>query len=322
MRVGKTDRWNSDQWNLNHQTPLTENSLTSVLQSLLGVNYNLFVIKCGVIDTVRRNVVELNVVFYKYIQRARLVKSLRMALLIATGVFKVKPPLFHVRLAQGFVIPTSVVFQLETILTQAFGKPFQLNLYNIAQIADPRYGKLNSDVRNSIEFFLRGQQNRLQRTGGDRSWPPLESRLEATWINPLAIRDSYPQYKAYSNLAYSVDVLMATLYTSIYTLSNLLADVIVRGLLRNMKQHKQFLALIETTIGHLRSFHNWPFKPLDWCIALHGKIGSGTIRSRSHYIKVGYLPLQTIVLPIDYTYRSAETKFGAIGVKIWLRCPE
>jgi ribosomal protein S3 len=48
-------------------------------------------------------------------------------------------------------------------------------------------------------------------------------------------------------------------------------------------------------------------------------LGSGTVRSRSFYIKTGYLPLQTIMLPIDYAYRSAETKFGSIGVKIWMR---
>jgi ribosomal protein S3 len=81
------------------------------------------------------------------------------------------------------------------------------------------------------------------------------------------------------------------------------------------------LTLVETTVMHLRTFTNWPFKPMDWCIALHGKIGSGVIRSRSQYIKIGYLPLQSISLPVNYTYRQADTKYGSIGVKVWMRHP-
>jgi hypothetical protein len=79
----------------------------------------------------------------------------------------------------------------------------------------------------------------------------------------LAIRDNYPRYKAFSSLAYSTDVMLITLYASIYALSNLMADLIIRGLLRNMKRHKQFLTLVETTVMHLRTFTNWPFKPMD-----------------------------------------------------------
>ena len=112
---------------------------------------------------------------------------------------------------------------------------------------------------------------------------------------------------------------MIMMYACIYSLSSLLADVIIRGLLRNMKRHKQFLSLLRVTMKHYRSFHNWPFKPFDWCIVINGKIGSGTARSRSTYIKTGFLPLQTISFPVDYAYRQANTKFGSIGVKVWLR---
>jgi hypothetical protein len=70
------------------------------------------------------------------------------------------------------------------------------------------------------------------------------------------LRDSYRAYKSYSNLAYFLDLLMVTLYASVYSLSNLMADVIARGLLRNMKRHKQFLTAVETVINHFRSFDN------------------------------------------------------------------
>jgi len=49
---------------------------------------------------------------------------------------------------------------------------------------------------------------------------------------------------------------MVTLYSSVYSLSDLMADVVVRGLLRNMKRHKQFIGAIQTVIEHFRSFDN------------------------------------------------------------------
>jgi len=70
------------------------------------------------------------------------------------------------------------------------------------------------------------------------------------------LRNSYRPYKAYNNLAYLLDVILITLYTSVYSTSELLADVIARGLLRNMKRHKQFLRSIETAIEHFRTFEN------------------------------------------------------------------
>lgn len=317
-RLGKISRWNSEQWNLNKTLSLTESTLETILQGYLGNTYNMFIIKCNLIDNIS-NGIEANIVFYKYIQRSRIVKSRRLLLLIAAGVFKNKPPLVHIRMSQGFMLPLAVVSNLELMLQNAFTQNIRLTFFNIGQIANTNFSKLDQNAIQSIRYFMTGQEKRLAQTKGAQAWPPFESRVESTWINPLAIRDSYSRYKAFSSLAYSTDVLLVTLYSSIYSLSNLMADVIIRGLLRNMKRHKQFLSLIELTIEHFRSFTNWPFKPLDWRIAIHGKIGSGVIRSRSHYIKTGFLPIQTISFPVDYTYRQADTKFGSIGVKVWMR---
>lgn len=55
------------------------------------------------------------------------------------------------------------------MLADSFGQSFRLNFYNISQIADTRYGKLDKNLRASIDFFLRGQQKRLEWTNGERS---------------------------------------------------------------------------------------------------------------------------------------------------------
>jgi hypothetical protein len=319
LRVGKVDRWSSDQLNLNQSMALTADTIQTILQSYLGNTFNLFIVNCTLRGDVQTNAINVSAVFYKYIQRARLVKTRRMAFLIAIGAFKTKPPLYYVRLAQGFVVPFAVIIHLEALLNRAFNVTLRLKLYNITQIAEYPQSKASQHVMDSIADFTRRQEERLNMTDGARSWPPLESYVERNWLNPLAIRGAHQRYKSFNKLVYSVDSWLVILYASMYNLSNLLADLIVRGLLRNMKRHKQFLALVETTIEHFRSYNNWPFKPYDWCIAVNGKVGSGTIRSRSYYIKTGYLPLQTIMEPIDYVYRSAATKFGSVGVKIWMR---
>jgi hypothetical protein len=319
LRVGQMGRWNSDHLNLNQSLGLSGDTIQTILQSYLGSLFNMFVVKCDLRDNISTNSFDVSVVFYKYIQRARLVKSRRMALLIAAGLFKTKPPLYYVRLAQGFVIPMPVIIHLESLLYETFNVPVRLHFYNMTELQNYNFTKLDATTLKSIENFKHHQRERLAQTANARSWPPLESLVERRRLNPLQIRDMNPRLKSHANLVYSLDVFMAILYASQYNLSNLLADVIVRCLLRNMKRHKQVLALVETTIEYVRSFHNWPFKPTDRCIAVHGKIGGGSIRSRSYYIKTGFLPVQTITLAVDYTYRVAETKFGAIGVKVWMR---
>jgi len=148
---------------------LTESSLTTILQGYLGNVYNLFVIKCNLIDNTRTSSVEANIVFYKYIQRSRIVKSRRMLLLIAAGMFKNKPPLYHVRMAQGFMLPMSIVTNLENVLSSAFHQTIKLKFYNIAEMANPSYSKLNTEVIQSIQVFMNKQQKRLVQTNNGTS---------------------------------------------------------------------------------------------------------------------------------------------------------
>jgi hypothetical protein len=319
FRVGKTSRWSSDIWSSDKSSALTGATIKSILNGYLGDIFNLFVVKCEITGQTQSGVIQVSVVFYKYIQRARVIKSRRMAVLVAAGAFAIKPPIYYVRQSQGFMVPASAVAKIEGLLQSFFGKPFQVQFYNISQLAENSSNKLNAAAIQSINYFMQNKEQSVAQNRAKLAHKSIESRLEKGWINPLALRDSSRVFKSFSNLAYFLDLLMVMLYTSVYSSSDLLADVLVRSLLRNMKRHKQVLNAVSTIITHFRSFENWPFKPLDWCLAFHGKIGSGTVRSRSHYIKTGFLPLQTVNFPVDYAYRQVDTKFGSIGIKIWLR---
>jgi len=52
-------------------------------------------------------------------------------------------------------------------------------------------------------------------------------------------------------------------------------------------------------------------------ISISGRLG-GTEMARTEWLKKGEMPLHTIRADIDYALVSAHTKYGTIGVKVWL----
>ncbi len=52
-------------------------------------------------------------------------------------------------------------------------------------------------------------------------------------------------------------------------------------------------------------------------VKISGRLG-GTEISRSEYLTEGSLPLQTLRADIDYGQALARTKYGSIGIKVWI----
>ncbi|MEX2145142.1 MAG: 30S ribosomal protein S3 [Candidatus Spechtbacterales bacterium] len=52
-------------------------------------------------------------------------------------------------------------------------------------------------------------------------------------------------------------------------------------------------------------------------IAVKGRL-NGTEMARAEFVKQGKLPLQTLRADIDYAHEEAITKYGVIGVKVWI----
>jgi len=52
-------------------------------------------------------------------------------------------------------------------------------------------------------------------------------------------------------------------------------------------------------------------------ISVAGRL-NGAEMARSEFVKEGNLPLQTLRADIDYAYVQAVTKYGVIGVKVWI----
>nr|YP_010873218.1 ribosomal protein S3 [Nemalion vermiculare]WGV34374.1 ribosomal protein S3 [Nemalion vermiculare] len=52
-------------------------------------------------------------------------------------------------------------------------------------------------------------------------------------------------------------------------------------------------------------------------IQVSGRLNGAEI-ARSEWVREGRVPLQTLRADIDYSYRTAQTTYGVLGVKVWL----
>nr|UMB51728.1 ribosomal protein S3 [Haematococcus lacustris] len=52
-------------------------------------------------------------------------------------------------------------------------------------------------------------------------------------------------------------------------------------------------------------------------IQLSGRLNGAEI-ARSEWVRAGRVPLQTLRANIDYSYKTANTIYGIIGIKVWI----
>ena len=52
-------------------------------------------------------------------------------------------------------------------------------------------------------------------------------------------------------------------------------------------------------------------------VQVSGRLNGAEI-ARSEWLREGRVPLQTLRADIDYSYKTAQTIYGILGVKIWL----
>jgi small subunit ribosomal protein S3 len=52
-------------------------------------------------------------------------------------------------------------------------------------------------------------------------------------------------------------------------------------------------------------------------IQVSGRLGGAEI-ARQHWVRIGRVPLQTLNANIDYSLQESATRYGIIGVKVWI----
>lgn len=91
------------------------------------------------------------------------------------------------------------------------------------------------------------------------------------------------------------------------------ASVIAHGIVDQLRQRKPFRRVIKTA-------KNDAMKQRDVRgikIQVAGRLNGAEI-ARTEWVRSGRVPLQTLRANIDYTYQTAQTIYGVIGIKVWV----
>ena len=94
-----------------------------------------------------------------------------------------------------------------------------------------------------------------------------------------------------------------------YKEANLIADYIVEQL----EKRVQFKRAVKKAISLARS--KGQVEGIK--VQVSGRLNGAEI-ARSEWLREGRVPLQTLRADIDYSYKTAQTIYGILGVKIWL----
>lgn len=116
--------------------------------------------------------------------------------------------------------------------------------------------------------------------------------------------------KKISLLVYPKTILLNIIkITKPYTEATLLADVLIFNLQKRISFRKCIRKIleryrIENELNGIK-------------IQIAGRLNGAEI-ARTEWVREGRVPLQTLRADIDYSYKTAQTSYGILGIKIWI----
>ena len=103
-------------------------------------------------------------------------------------------------------------------------------------------------------------------------------------------------------------------------LSRKKADLIAAQLIKRLEERKPFrVALRETfdDVQYIKIGKQKIYAPIDGIkIQISGRLNGAEI-ARTECLRYGSLPLQTLRANVGYSYKTAKTTYGILGVKVW-----
>ena len=131
----------------------------------------------------------------------------------------------------------------------------------------------------------------------------------------------YYVFNRYKNLLYLLDLVQRTQVAARFGAGPLFADIFSKGLIRNRRKgQRRFLRLVQAVVNHARDTAQVHCRPDGWRLEVYGKL-DGQLRAKRHLLTFGHVSYQSLPTPINYTQRTIDTKFGAFGIKLWIRLP-
>ena len=96
--------------------------------------------------------------------------------------------------------------------------------------------------------------------------------------------------------------------TNVYHHADLLADILVLQLEDRIPFRRAMKGIIERV-------QEENIKGIK--IQIAGRVNGAEI-ARTEWLREGRVPLQTLRADIDYSYKTAQTIYGILGIKVWL----
>lgn len=88
------------------------------------------------------------------------------------------------------------------------------------------------------------------------------------------------------------------------------ASVLADYLIQQLEQRVPFRSALKKTLNRTRKLKGIK-------IQIAGRLNGAEI-ARTEWVRKGRVPLQTLRADIDYSYKTAKTIYGILGIKIWL----
>jgi len=213
----------------------------------------------------------------------------------------VKPDVYHVLLSQDYVIRQNI-YQFFDKLSQLKNKKSLSESLNITDINISRkFDQINICI----------------------SIAALSSLIESKKINSIITTLQSILIKKLESLSYNklnyLNSPKIVISVKQSDNANISAIFIARCLINELENRVRFRKALKSIIKSVTK-QDKENKLLGLKIKISGRL-NGIEMARSEWIKKGRIPLQTLSANIDYCSDVAKTKYGILGVKVWV-CKE
>jgi len=218
--------------------------------------------------------------------------------------------------------------QFIEFLTETVKKHRTENLYfYLGTIANSRKAlkQISQFTRNYSNFLFGIDLNSVQSTDKTQVRPQLESRIAKILKNANRksefekglsdifleqIEKQRQMHKANINLTPKISLKFYSVKAAILEAK---ASVIADSIVDDLEKRKAFRSVIKQAKEKLMTSNG--VKGVK--IQVAGRLNGAEI-ARTEWVRSGRVPLQTLRANIDYSYKTANTIYGIIGVKVWI----
>ena len=176
---------------------------------------------------------------------------------------------------------------------------FGLDLQHLKQaLAGQQFDNLKLQVKNRVEKVLKQSARKSE----------FEKTLQDVFVDQIQKQRTMHN----DNLKLTPKISIKFYSVKTKTLESM-ASLIAESIVDELEKRKAFRGVIKKAKEQLMAKSS--VKGVK--IQVGGRLNGAEI-ARTEWVRAGRVPLQTLKANIDYCYRTANTIYGIIGVKVWI----